>query len=309
MRMTSLTLPRTCAALPLRFHLAPLAGRAQAAFGGRSLETPKRSFGYARSDRVRGSLRESDSHHPCGRTPHPTPLPVKNGERERTSRASILIRLFRAGFLTLILALTLPASGARAQSLPSRDDIVSQLNRFESAPEIDLVALRQQAMERAKARLRNDPGPVNRPPIAPGLADLPNIAFPIQFDDDTPIIEPESYETVGRIADALVHASTLPYTFLIVGHVESNGKRETNVTLSQRRADAIRDVLVNMFKISAKRIRAIGLGEEQFLDRAHPTAAVNGQMQILTLAKLPDEQPDQADTSPPQPAKRQPKRH
>jgi len=50
--MTSLTLPRTCAALPLRFHLAPLAGRAQAAFGGRSLETPKRSFGYARSDRV-----------------------------------------------------------------------------------------------------------------------------------------------------------------------------------------------------------------------------------------------------------------
>jgi len=210
--------------------------------------------------------------------------------------------------LALVPAVVLLANDARAQSPLSRDDIVSKLNGLESAPEIDLVALRQEVMERAKARVRNDPGPVNRPPIAPGLADLPNIAFPIEFDDDTPIIEPESYETVGRIADALVHASMQPYTFLIVGHVESNGKREANVTLSQRRADAIRDVLVNMFKISAKRIRTIGLGEEQFLDRARPSAAVNGQMQILTLGKLPDEQPAaKTDTAPP--AKRPAKRH
>ena len=210
--------------------------------------------------------------------------------------------------LVLVPALALPAGSARAQSLPSRDDIISKLDRFESEPEIDLTALRQQAMERARARVRNDPGPVNRPLIAPDLANLPNIAFSIEFDDDTPIIEPESYGTVGRIADALVHASMLPYTFLIVGHVESNGKREANVILSQRRADAIRDVLVNTFKISAKRIRTIGLGEEQLLDRAHPTADVNGQMQILTLAKLPDE-PAQADASPPPPAKKAARRH
>jgi len=197
--------------------------------------------------------------------------------------------------LGFALALTLafaPASafaaGARA---PSRDEIVSKLDKFETAPEIDLPALRQQVLERARTRMRNDPGPVNRPLIAPDLADLPNLTVQIEFDNDTPIIEPESYEAVGRIADALVHASLLPYTFLIVGHVESNGRREANVILSQRRADAIRDVLVNMFKISAKRVRAIGLGEEQFLDRARPTAPINGQMQILTLAKLPDEQP------------------
>jgi outer membrane protein OmpA-like peptidoglycan-associated protein len=213
-----------------------------------------------------------------------------------------MLTLSRIG---LALALTVAAVAARAQTAPpTRDDIVGKLNHFEQAPELDLPALKQQVLERAKTRIRNDPGPVNRPLIAPDLANLPAFNAAIQFDNDTPIIQPASYQTVGRIADALVHSSLLPYTFLIVGHVESNGKREANVILSQRRADAIRDVLVNTFKISAKRIQSIGLGEEQFLDRARPTSAVNGQMQLLTLAKVPDEPEKPAAAKPAAPAKK-----
>jgi outer membrane protein OmpA-like peptidoglycan-associated protein len=208
----------------------------------------------------------------------------------------------------IALAMVLAAPAGRAQSAPTRDDIVGKLDHFEAASDIDLAALKQQVQERAKARIKNDPGPVNRPLIAPDLASLPAFNTPIQFDEDTPIIQPASYQTVGRIADALVHASLLPYTFLIVGHIESNGKREANVILSQRRADALRDVLVNTFKISAKRIQSIGLGEEQFLDRTHPTAGVNGQIQILTLAKVPDEQPGASPA--PAPASKKPaKKH
>lgn len=207
------------------------------------------------------------------------------------------------------LGLALLAGPAGAQTAPTRDDIIGKLNRFEETPEVDFPALKQQVMERAKARIKNDPGPVNRPLIAPDLAKLPAFNAQIQFDADTPIIQPESYQTVGRIADALVHASLLPYTFLIVGHVESNSKtREANAILSQRRADAIRDVLVNTFKISTKRLQPIGLGEEQFLDRTKPTSAVNGQLQILTFAKVPDEAPRPA--AAPAPATKKPaKRH
>jgi outer membrane protein OmpA-like peptidoglycan-associated protein len=165
-------------------------------------------------------------------------------------------------------------------------------------------------MERAKARIKNDPGPVNRPLIAPDLANLPTFNAQIQFDADTPIIQPASYQTVGRIADALVHASLLPYTFLIVGHVESNTKtREANAILSQRRADAIRDVLVNTFKISTKRLHPIGLGEEQFLDRAKPTSAVNGQLQIATYAKVPEEAPTHPAAAPAPAAKKPARKH
>jgi outer membrane protein OmpA-like peptidoglycan-associated protein len=211
----------------------------------------------------------------------------------------------------IALGLALLAGAAEAQTAPpTRDDIVAKLNHFEQPAEIDIPALKLQVMERAKARIKNDPGPVNRPLIAPDLANLPTFTAQIQFDADTPIIQPASYQAVGRIADALVHASLLPYTFLIVGHVESNVKtREANAILSQRRADAIRDVLVNTFKISTKRLHPIGLGEEQFLDRARPTSAANGQLQIQTFAKLPEDEPARPAAAPAPATKKPARKH
>jgi outer membrane protein OmpA-like peptidoglycan-associated protein len=213
--------------------------------------------------------------------------------------------MMRAGLHIIAIAAALALAAPTHAQAPSRDDIVKQLSGFESTPELDLPALRQQVMERARTRSRNDPGPVNRPPIAPDLRKVAGFNVAIQFDDDTPIIQPGSYQTVGRIADALVHASLLPYTFLIVGHVESTGKREANVILSQRRADALRDVLVNTFKISPKRIVSIGLGEEQLLEPARPSAPANGQTQIITWAKVAEETPATAPANPaPAPAKK-----
>jgi outer membrane protein OmpA-like peptidoglycan-associated protein len=204
------------------------------------------------------------------------------------------------------LGLAISPSRGRAAAA-TRDDIVGQLSRFDTAPELDLAGLRQKTQERSKIRSRTEPPPDKRTPIVPELQSLPGFNVDIQFDPDTPIVRPQSYETLGRIADALVHATLLPYSFLIVGHIEANGKRESNVILSQRRADAIRDILVNTFKISAKRVQAIGLGEEQLLDPAHPTSATNQQIQILTVAKVSEqsEPPAGAPTaSAPPPAKK-----
>jgi OmpA-OmpF porin, OOP family len=208
----------------------------------------------------------------------------------------------------LAAALLLFATSAppvRAQGAVTRDDIVSKLTGLDAAPDLDVAALREQVLKRSQSRSKNEPPPQKRPPIAPELTKLPSFNVDIQFDTDTPIVLPDSYQTVGRIADALVQATMLPYGFLIVGHIEANGKRENNALLSQRRADAIRDVLVNTFKISSKRLQSVGLGEEQLLDAAHPTAPVNQQIQIMTLTKMPEqsEQPATA-TGSPSPAKK-----
>jgi len=199
-------------------------------------------------------------------------------------------RLCDIGLLAGALLLAV-APAARAQTAVTRDDIIAKLNNFETAPEIDVAALRTQVLERSKTRSKTDPPPQKRPPIAPELTKLPTINLDIQFDVDTPIIQPASYQTLGRVADALIHSSLLPYGVLIVGHTESNGRREANAILSQRRADAIRDMLVNTFKIATKRVQSVGLGEEQLRDPAHPNAPVNAQLQIVTLMKMPEQEP------------------
>jgi OOP family OmpA-OmpF porin len=206
-----------------------------------------------------------------------------------------------------VLVLT-PCLPARGQNAPARDDIVSQLSQFDTAPDLDIAALKQQVLERSRSRSRNEPPPEKRQPIAPDLLKLPTFSVAVTFDTDTPVVRPESYQTVGRIADALVQASLLPYSFLIVGHMETTGRRENNAMLSQRRADAIRDALVNTFKISSKRIQSLGLGEEQFVDPAHPTSAVNEQIQIVTIAKQSELPEQPAATAPSPPAKKSAKK-
>ena len=188
------------------------------------------------------------------------------------------------GLLTgSIMMLAVVVTPAYPQDAITTESMVSQLAGLDSSPDLDIVALRQRAFERVKSKA--DGPSLRRPLVAAELNKLPHFNVDVKFNPDSPIIRPESYQTLGRIADALYDPSLSSYGFLIVGHTESTGRRDVNLTLSQRRADAIRDVLVTTFKVSAKRIQAIGLGEEQLLDGARPTAPVNQQVQVMTVRK------------------------
>jgi OOP family OmpA-OmpF porin len=183
-------------------------------------------------------------------------------------------------FVALIGFAALP-SAAQTQADAPAEDWVGKLTALDTAPDLDLAALRQQAVDRIKSRA--DAASIKRPLLAPQLLKLPQIYADIQFDDDAAVIRPDSYRTLGRIADTLYHPSLLGYKFLIIGNTVSTGRRDNNLTLSQRRADVIREVLVNTFKVSPKRLQAIGLGEEQLRDATHPTAPVNQGIQVATV--------------------------
>jgi OmpA-OmpF porin, OOP family len=189
------------------------------------------------------------------------------------------------GLLTGMLIMLAAPTPLAAQVPATTESLVNQLAGLETTPDLNVAALRQQALERVKSKV--DAAPLKRPPVVVQILKLPQMNAEVQFDSDSPIIRPQSYRAIGRIADALYHPKLLPYGFLIVANTDSTGKREYNLTLSQRRADAIREVLVTTFKISPKRLQALGLGEEQLQDAAHPTAASNLRVQIITVAKMP----------------------
>jgi OOP family OmpA-OmpF porin len=203
---------------------------------------------------------------------------MRSGGKSRRGIGLLMVALIG------LAALPIPA---QAQAGDTAEEWRNKLAGLETAPDLDVAALRQQAIDRIKSRAKADAAPIKRPPIAPELFKLPQFATEIQFDEDAAVVRPESYRTLGRIADTLYHPSLLGYKFLIVGHTVSTGRRENNLTLSQRRADVIRDMLINTFKISPKRLQTIGLGEEQLLDSARPSAPVNQQVQVVTVGKAP----------------------
>jgi outer membrane protein OmpA-like peptidoglycan-associated protein len=183
-----------------------------------------------------------------------------------------------------LLGFAAPPAQAQAPAASTSEEWVKRLDGLDTTPELDLAGLRQQLMERVKSKV--EPVPSKRPPAVPELLKLPQLLADIQFDEDAAVVRPDSYRVLGRIADTLTHPSLLGYKFLIVGHTPSTGRRDHNLTLSQRRADVIRDVLVNTFKLSSKRLQSIGLGEEQLMDRARPTAPINAQVHLMTVGKM-----------------------
>jgi len=184
----------------------------------------------------------------------------------------------------LVLVIPLAVSPAQAQTSLTSNDLVSSLQGIEAAPAgISAALLRKQALDGIRDPTRANP--INREPLSAQLGQLAQFTVVINFDFNSARIRPESYRTVGLIADSLYHPYLQGYRFLVVGHTDSVGSREANLKLSQQRADAIRDALIDPFGISPARIEAVGLGEEQLLDRANPKAAENRRVQLINIGR------------------------
>jgi outer membrane protein OmpA-like peptidoglycan-associated protein len=92
----------------------------------------------------------------------------------------------------------------------------------------------------------------------------------IQFASDEARISPAS----ATLLDALSGAAELcaPYAIEIGGHTDFAGSDDNNLELSQKRADAVRQYLINK-GIDGRRMTARGFGESQPLDPAESQVA------------------------------------
>jgi OOP family OmpA-OmpF porin len=95
--------------------------------------------------------------------------------------------------------------------------------------------------------------------MSKGLGEKGHIAlYGIYFDTDKAVIKPESAPTLNEMAKLLNGAPKL--SVFIVGHTDSQGSFEHNMTLSRQRAEAVASALVSHYKIARGRLRTAGLG-------------------------------------------------
>jgi OOP family OmpA-OmpF porin len=81
----------------------------------------------------------------------------------------------------------------------------------------------------------------------------------ILFDVNAATIKPESGGVLKEIASALDQAKD--FKIKIIGHTDTDGNDAANLLLSQKRAAAVKDALVNEYGIDASRIETDGKGE------------------------------------------------
>lgn len=103
--------------------------------------------------------------------------------------------------------------------------------------------------------------------LAAGNADTRNklitegkfVTHGILFEPGSDKINPQSYGTLKEIAAVLNENETVKVN--IVGHTDSDGDEVGNLTLSKKRAEAVKNTLVNDFSITVSRIQTSGKGE------------------------------------------------
>lgn len=93
------------------------------------------------------------------------------------------------------------------------------------------------------------------------ISDGKLVSSGIQFGINSNVIKPESYGILKEIAEVLKENKTMNIN--IVGHTDDDGDEVSNLTLSQKRAIAVKTMLSQEFGIDALRMETDGKGEKE----------------------------------------------
>ncbi len=81
----------------------------------------------------------------------------------------------------------------------------------------------------------------------------------ILFDSGSDKIQPQSYGIIRQISQVLMQDDSIKLN--IIGHTDADGDDASNLELSKKRAAAVKNALINIYKISGDRLQTDGKGE------------------------------------------------
>lgn len=99
--------------------------------------------------------------------------------------------------------------------------------------------------------------------LQPGLS---TIAVTVHFAFDSAEILPQAVPNLQSLGQALESPRLAPYQIRIEGHTDSTGPAVYNLGLSRRRANSVKQYLVQHFNIDAGRLLTEGRGEDEPID-------------------------------------------
>jgi OmpA-OmpF porin, OOP family len=107
----------------------------------------------------------------------------------------------------------------------------------------------------------------------------------ITFETNSADLTAPSKKQLDVVAAALKNNRLADYNFSVEGHADPRGNPEANLSLSQQRAESVRNYLVTEHGISAERLKAEGKGDRNLFNAKVPSAAENRRVTIVTNAK------------------------
>lgn len=119
--------------------------------------------------------------------------------------------------------------------------------------------------------------------IADALTAQGRIDLNILFDFAKATIRPDGASQLDELGRILLSPALATRRIGIYGHTDAAGAADLNLKLSQARATAVRDYLVERFKTPVTRFEARGFGKQRLKLRDAPLDEANRRVEIVVL--------------------------
>ncbi len=111
-------------------------------------------------------------------------------------------------------------------------------------------------------------------------AATPKISLQLRFGLNSAELSADAKRRIDVLGAALNRPELVNTNLILSGHTDVSGSYERNLSLSQRRAEAVRAYLIAEHDVAPERLRAVGRGPNDLLDEANPRSPVNRRVQL-----------------------------
>lgn len=115
------------------------------------------------------------------------------------------------------------------------------------------------------------------------VATRKDIDIEMHFGLNSASLRGKDRQVVDELGKALAGASFKNSTFLIMGHTDARGQPKANQKLSERRADAVKQVLVKQYGVPAEHLVTVGYGQTHLKNVENPQADENRRVQVVNI--------------------------
>ncbi len=126
-----------------------------------------------------------------------------------------------------------------------------------------------------------------RPPVPAPVPLRPNPAeLMIRFDLDRAELTAEGRQSIERLREVLSDPRFAQWKIDLAGHTDASGAEGYNRRLSERRAEAVRDYLVDRMGVPAARTNVAGYGRSVLLNAERPLDGANRRVRLTLRRNL-----------------------